>query len=124
MTTKTQIDEARRRVLVSVAAQPQTETMADTILRLLGKRPELGGWDWVLDIRNPHEKASAEELEQIAAAFNAQTSRQSYTIFVSHDPMTYDRCALLGAKFRHRCHLVARDLAEAQRLLPQNMAFI
>lgn len=124
MTTKTQLDNTRRRVLVTVTLQPQTETVAETVLRLLAGRPELGGWDWILDIRNPHQQATADELDEIAAAFNARTSKQAYTVFVSRDPATYDRCALLGPKFHHRCHLVARDVAEAETLLPQTMQFI
>ncbi|HZV84195.1 MAG TPA: hypothetical protein VFF48_04330, partial [Brevundimonas sp.] len=92
--------------------------------RLKQAKHGLGGWDWVLDIRNPHEKASMAELEQIASAFNERTSTTAYTVFVSSDPVTYDRCALLGARFQRRCHLVARDMAEVERLLPQAMSFI
>jgi len=124
MTTSTQISERLRRVVVAVTAAPETETVGQTVLRLLKARPELGGWDWVLDIRNPHEKAPLEELEQIAAAFNQRTTTMAYTVFVSTDPATYDRCALLGARFQRRCHLVARDMAEVERLLPQAMSFI
>ena len=108
MTTSTQIFERLRRVVVAVTAAPETETVGQTVLRLLKARPELGGWDWVLDIRNPHEKAPMAELEQIASAFNERTSTMAYTVFVSSDPGTYDRCALLGARFQRRCHLVAR----------------
>jgi len=124
MTTTTQISERLQRVVVAVAPGPETETVAQTVLRLLAARPELGGWDWVLDIRNPHEKASLDELEQIAAAFNQRTASMAYTIFVSSAPATYDRCALLGARFQRRCHLVARDMAEVERLLPQAISFI
>ncbi|HZV83665.1 MAG TPA: hypothetical protein VFF48_01650 [Brevundimonas sp.] len=124
MTTSTHISERLRRVVVAVKACAETETVGQTVLRLLKARPELGGWDWVLDIRNPHEKASLEELEEIASAFNERTSTMAYTVFVSSDPGTYDRCALLGARFQRRCHLVARDMAEVERLLPQAMSFI
>ena len=124
MTTSTQISERLRRVVVAVKAAPETETVGQTVIRLLEARPELGGWDWVLDIRNPHEKASLEELEQIAAASNQRTSSMAYTVFVSQDPGTYDRLPLLGARFQRRCHLVARDMAEVERLLPQAMSFI
>lgn len=118
MSNQVKLDEGLQRVVVTVLPVYQTTTVAETVLRLTQQRPELGSWDWIIDIRNPHEKATPEELAQIAAAFNAARSKQSFTIFVSDDPATHDRCAVMELKFLDRCHFVARTMAEAQALIP------
>ena len=115
------LEEGLRRAWIKVLAEPETTTVAETVLKLTGQRPVLGSWDWIIDIRNPHAQATPEEIESIAQAFNAVTSEQSYTIFISRDPGTYDRCALMGRKFVRRRHLVARTETEALNLLPQTM---
>lgn len=124
MSTRVKLDENLQRVVVTVLPEPQTVTVAETVLRLTNQRPGLGGWDWIIDIRNPHDKATPEELDLIAAAFNAARSRQSYTVFVSDDPVTYDRCALMELKFLNRRHLVAKTLPQALALLPWTMPSI
>lgn len=124
MSIEVKLDEGLRRAFLTIPPGPSGDTVADRVLRLTGQRPALGGWDWIIDIRNPHVQATLEEIESIAAAFNAATSKQSYTIFISNDPATYDRCALLGPKFVHRQHLVAGSVAEAHRLLPVSMQSI
>ena len=124
MCIRVKLDEGLRRAWVTVLPEPQTTTVAETVLRATSQRPILGSWDWIIDTRNPHAQATPEEIDSIAAAFNAVTSKQSYTIFISYDPGTYDRCALLARKFHHRRHLVARSVAEAKGLLPLSMRSI
>lgn len=121
MSTRFELEDGLRRVLVTVLPRPQTRTVAQTILKLTESRPELGGWDWIIDIRQPHQQATSEELERIAAAFNAARSKQSYTVFISEDPATQVRCDQIGLKFLDRCHLVARTPAEARALIPTAM---
>lgn len=124
MSIQVNLDEGLRQAWVTVLLEPETTTVAETVLRLTGQRPLLGSWDWIIDTRNPHAQATPGEIDSIAAAFNAVTRKQSYTIFISHDPATYGRCALLGRKFLHRRHLVARSVAEARSLLPQGMSSV
>ena len=124
MCIRVKLDEGLQRAWITVLPEPQTTTVAETIVRLTKQRPALGGWDWIIDVRNPHAQATPEEIETIAAAFNAATSKQSYTIFISDDPATYDRCALLGRRFHYRAHLVARNGAQANSLLPETIRAI
>lgn len=124
MTTQYSLNQSLKRAVVTVMPGPQSTTVAETVLRLTKQRPELGSWDWIFDIRAPHEKATPEELDQIARAFNTARNKQSYTIFVSDDPATYDRCAMLELKFLDRRHLVAKTMAQAEALLPWTMASI
>lgn len=124
MSIQVRIDEQLRQVWVTVLPVPQTTTVAETILALTEQRPALGGWDWIIDTRNPHELATIEEIDRIAGAWNAVNSTQSHTIFISDSPSTYDRVALLGRKFRNRRHLVARSPSEARSLLPQTFDII
>lgn len=121
MSVHVKLEEGLKRAWLTVLPEPQTTTVAATILQLTKQRPILGSWDWIIDIREPHAQATSEELDNIASAFNAVTSKQSYTIFVSNDPSAHDRCALLAQKFLYRRHLVAHSAAEAMALLPKMM---
>ncbi len=122
MSPRVTLNESLKRAVVTVLPRLQTTTVAETILRLTEQRPELGSWDWIIDIRAPHEKATADELDQISQAFNAAWSKQSYTVFISDDPTTHDRCALMDTKFNDRRNLVAKTMAEAEALIPRSMA--
>ena len=124
MSVLVKLDESLRQVWVTVLPEPQTATVAETLLRLTKQRPVLGSWDWIIDTRNPHELATVEELDRIAAAFNAVTTQPRHTIFISLQSSTYDRCAILGRKFRNRRHLVARTPGEAEALLPPSLFVI
>ncbi len=121
MSVQVRLEEGVRRAWLTVLPKPQTATVAETVLRLTNQRPVLGSWDWIIDIRNPHAQATEEELDLIAKAFNSVTSCQSYIIFISEDPATYARCAILAQKFINRRHLVAKGTVDATRLLPFTM---
>lgn len=108
-----------RRVWLTVLAEPQTTTVAETAVRLVKEHPAVAGWDWVVDIRNPHAKATPKEMDSIVSEFSSKGEEGGFTIFVSNDTSTYDLCALLGRKFPHRRYLAARSGAEAEALLPQ-----
>ncbi|WP_426042592.1 hypothetical protein [Brevundimonas sp. TWP2-3-4b1] len=98
--------------------------MAATIIDLLDRRPKVASWDWIIDVRCAHQKATTSEIDQIATAFNAATSRQGFVIYVSEDPASHERCAMIAPKFRNRCFLVARTLIAARSLLPRTMPSI
>lgn len=112
------IDESRRRIVITATGGDRTPNVADTVLQLIGRRPNLGSWDWIFDIRAPHKKATTEQLDQIAQVFNAVRGERSYTIFISSDPETYARCELLDLKFLDRRHIVAPTMKEAEALIP------
>ena len=104
---------------------PQPIKVAKTVLRPTSQRPEFGGWDWIIGTRTPFEQATPQELDQIAAAFNFARSKQSYTIFISHDvSATSKRCAQLDLKFLNRRHLVTKTLTDAKALSPRTMRSI
>ena len=115
--------EAERSVVVTATAQPGA-TLAATILDWLVRRPAIAGWDWIIDVRCAHVQATPPEIDQIATAFNAATSRQAFVIYVSEEAATHERCSLIAPKFRNRCFLVARTLTSAKSLLPKTMQVI
>jgi hypothetical protein len=117
------IVEAERCVVVAASAQPGA-TVAATILDLLDRRTNIAGWDWIIDVRCAHQQATPSEIDQIATAFNAATSRQSFVIYVSEDPASQHRCSMIAPKFRNRCFLVADTLSSAKSLLPRTMQSI
>ena len=124
MSIEVKLEESLRRAWVTVLPEPQTTTVAEVVLRLTKQRPGMGGWDWIIDVRNPHVRATPDEIDCMAAAFNAATSEQSFTIFISNDPATYGRCAIMGRKFVKRRHLMVASVAEAKSLLPLAMQSI
>lgn len=124
MSTTFKLDEGRQRVTVTVLPRPQTTTVAETVISLLEHRAEVGAWDWIFDIRAPHAKATSDELDRIAAAFNAVRSRQSYTIFISDDPVARERCRIMDTKFLDRRHLVAGTMRAATALIPRTLATV
>nr|WP_295236699.1 hypothetical protein [uncultured Brevundimonas sp.] len=105
--------------MITAKTADRTPTVAETVLQIIGRRPDLGRWDWIFDLREPHEKATTEQLDQIAQVFNAVRGERSYTVFVSRDPETYARCALMDLKFLDRRHIVAPTMAEAEALIPR-----
>lgn len=117
------IIESERYVVVAASPEPGT-TVAATILDLLNRRPEIAGWDWIIDVRCAHQQAAPSEIDQIAAALNGATSRQGFVIYVSEDPASHARCAMIHPKFRNRCFLVAHTLSSAKLLLPRAMPSI
>ncbi|WP_426051726.1 hypothetical protein [Brevundimonas sp. SL161] len=117
------IVESGRYVIAAASPQPGI-TVAATILDLLDRRPKIAGWDWIIDVRCAYQQATPSEIDQIAAAFNRATSRQGFVIYVSEDPASHDRCAMIAPKFRNRCFLVAHTLSSAKLLLPRIMPSI
>lgn len=124
MSTEFKLDEGLQRAIVMARAGARQPTVADTILTLLKRRPDLGAWDWIFDLRQPFERATPEELEQIARAFNAARSRQSYTVFISDDPETRERSRLMDTLFLDRKHVVVADLRAAHAAIPAVMRAI
>jgi len=117
------IVEAERCVVVAASAQPGA-TVAATILDLLDRRPNIAGWDWIIDVRCAHQQATPSEIDRIATAFNAATSRQNFVVYVSEDRASHHRCSMIAPKFRNRCFLVADTLSAAKSLLPRTMQSI
>ncbi|WP_284876977.1 hypothetical protein [Brevundimonas sp. MEB006b] len=117
--TQYNIDENRRRIVITAKTADRTPTVAETVLQIIGRRPDLGRWEWIFDIREPHEKATTEQLDQITEVFNVVCGEHSCTIFVSSDPETYARCALMDLKFIDRRHIVAPTMKEGEALIPR-----
>lgn len=124
MSIDIKLDRGIRRVWLTVLAEPQTTTVAETTVQLVKQHPAVASWDWIIDIRNPHAKATPKEMDSVFSAFSAKGEEGHFTIFVSNDTSAYDLCALLGRKFPHRRYLAARSRAEAEALLPQRMLVI
>ncbi len=119
MSVDIKLDRGKRRVWLTVLAEPQTITVAQTAVQLVKQHPAVASWDWVIDVRNPHAKATPEELDSIVSAFGMKGGEGGFTIFITSDTSVYDLCAQLGRNFPHRRYLAVRSLAEAEALLPQ-----
>ena len=119
MSVNVQLIRGMRRVWLTVLAEPQTTTVAETAVQLVKQHPAVASWDWVIDLRNPHAKGTPKDMDSIVSAFSAEGDEVGFTIFVSNDTSAYDLCAVLGRKFPHRRYLAARSRAEAEALLPQ-----
>ena len=119
MSVDIKLDRGIRRVWLAVLAEPQTITVAETAVQLVKQHPAVANWDWIIDVRNPHAKASPKEMDSIVSAFSMKGDEGGFTIFVTKDTSVYDLCAQLGRNFLHRRYLAVGSLAEAEALLPQ-----
>lgn len=119
MSVDIKLERGVRRVWLTVLAEPPTTTVAETAVQLVKQHPAVAGWDWIIDLRISHAKATPKEMDSIVSAFSAKDGEGCFTIFVSNDTSAYDLCALLGRNLPHRRYLAARSRAEAKALLPQ-----
>ncbi|HYC74525.1 hypothetical protein [Brevundimonas sp.] len=119
MSVDIKLERGLRRVWLTVLAEPPKARVAETAVQLVKQHPGVAGWDWIIDLRVSHAKATPEEMDSIFSAFSAKGQEGNCTIFISNDSSAYDLCALLGRKFPHRRYLAARSRAEAEALLPQ-----
>ena len=111
------MDEARRRVVVTLDDGTTGAEAADFIVGLVGARPELRGWDWINDVRGTDGEAHASDVTRVAAAFAGGGAAPAYTVFVSHSSMLPLWAKTMDHQFVGRTHLTAPTLEAAHRLI-------
>lgn len=111
------IEEATRRVLMTIGETATGAAVARRIADLAAARPELAGWDWIQDVRENRGEVENADIAAVARAFAAAPPEPCWTIFVSHDPNLGLWCKVMDAMFNGRLHRTAPTPEAAAVLL-------
>lgn len=109
------IDEAARRVFMTLGESATGAATARYIAGLAAARPELAGWDWIQDVRETRGAVDNADIEAVSAAFGS--TGPCWTVFVSHDPNLALWCKVMDGIFDGRRHLTAATVDGALRAL-------
>ncbi len=109
------IDEADRRVFMTIGETATGAATSRYIAQLAAGRPELAHWDWIQDVRNSGGEVDNADIEMVSRAFG-RTGR-CWTVFVSHDPNLVLWCKVMDGMFDGRLHLAAPTPEAAIRAL-------
>ena len=109
------IDEANRRVFMTIGDGATGAATSRYIAALAAERPELAGWDWIQDIRLSAGEVDNADIEAVARAFGS--TGPCWTVFVSHDPNLRLWCKVMDGMFEGRQHLAAPTPEAAIRAL-------
>lgn len=115
------IDEDAQILHVDMAAGA-AEKLLSTTLALIGDRPELCGWDWIVEGRPLPDDATADHLARLAQSWGPPPTVGAVTVFVAHDPLLHLWAKVMDFQFARRKHLVTRELEEARRLIDRRRA--
>ena len=114
------IDEAARRVFMTLGESATGAATARYIAGLAAARPELAGWDWIQDVRETRGAVDNADIEAVSAAFGS--TGPCWTVFVSHDPNLALWCKVMDGMFDGRLHLAAPTVEAAVRALEEARA--
>ncbi|SFS78076.1 hypothetical protein [Brevundimonas viscosa] len=109
------IDEAKRRVFMTIRDGATGPAVVRYIAGLAAERPELAGWDWVQDVRESSGEVDNADIQAAADIFGR--TGPCWTVFVSHDPNLRLWCRVMDALFDGRRHLAAATPEAAAAML-------
>lgn len=112
-----QIDDVRRRVVLTSDQTTTGRQATDLILKLVHERPELMDYDWVHDIRITSGEVDTGDIDRVADAFSRASGVQTYTVFVTEDPNFAPWARTMDFLFRERKHMVAATPETAHALI-------
>jgi hypothetical protein len=115
------IDEDARILHIDMAADP-ADRILSTTLTLIGDRPELCGWDWIVEGRPLPDDATADHLARLAQAWGPPPVVEAVTVFVTDDALLHLWARVMDFQFVRRKHLVTRELEAARRLIDKRRA--
>lgn len=111
-----ELDEPKRRVLALIEPDHDGIPLTDRLAEVVEQRPNLGGWDWIVEVRGKLPKAVPWNLERLVSVFDCPASPAD-TVVVSTDPIADAWARVLSSNFRVRRHWVMSSRAAARELL-------
>lgn len=90
---------------------------------LLEGKPELWGWDWVIDTRTVPTDASVGQIAQLAEMFR-KPANPVVTAFASDDRFLHLWARVMDFQFPGRKHLVVPNAVAAMRLISNRRSAI
>jgi len=83
---------------------------------VLQSRPELWGWDWIVNVPAVPTDVTVEDVARLADLF-PKPDRQGITAFASADRFLHLWARVMDFQFPGRKHLVVPDVAAAGRII-------
>ena len=121
MAIRHQLDEARRRILLSGDGADGGREVIAFVMGQLQVRPELLDWDWIIDLSQASGLVGNADVDAASNLFSGQ-GEAAWTVFVSSDPNLAVWARLMDHQFPLRRHLIAHDADAAHRLLDRKRA--
>lgn len=119
------VDEQRRRAVATVPPGTRLAEFVVAIVDEIERRPDLSGWDWLIDDQGPMDDVNVEGMTQVAAAYNRhrpETAPLRHTVVVTTDRFFGPWAKVMDLYFVQRLHHSAPTLAVAHQLLDRMSA--
>lgn len=119
MKPRIEIDDARRRVVMTSGFDVRSRDMIDAMIDLVLEAPERADHDFIIDLRESYGDGSHDDVVRAAEIFRAWGAgvRAARTCFVSFDAGFVHWARTMDFCFPNRTHHVFMNLEEAHALL-------
>ncbi|GLK47862.1 hypothetical protein GCM10017620_08350 [Brevundimonas intermedia] len=121
-TLRYEIDERARILSMDLVSGGAADRILDVILGLITARPELCGWDWIVECEPLPDDAGTQHLAQLSEAWGPPPKVEAVTVFVTQDRLLHLWARVMDFQFVRRKHLVERDIEAARRLIERRRA--
>lgn len=101
------IDDDARLFRIDLNSGVSAARALDLAMAVLAERPDLWGWDWIVDARVTPEDASFEQITRLAMAYEVRPEIEVLTLLVSHDSYLHLWARVMDFQFPRRRHRVA-----------------
>jgi hypothetical protein len=112
-----EIDEQSRILWADLVSAGSADRVLEAMLALITSRPELCGWDWIVECHPLPDDATADHLAKLAQAWGPPPEVEAITVFVTQDQLLHLWARVLDFQFTRRKHLIERDAEAARRLI-------
>lgn len=117
-----EIDEQAQILWTDLVSAGSADRVLEAMVALISARPELCGWDWIVECHPLPDDATADHLETLAEAWGPPPEVEAVTVFVTQDLLLHLWARVLDFQFTRRKHLIARDIDSARQLIERRRA--
>ncbi|NBB65114.1 hypothetical protein GVN18_38300 [Pseudomonas sp. ODNR1LW] len=117
-----EIDEQAQNLWMDLVSAGSADRVLEATLALIGARPELCGWDWIVECDPLPDDARADHLKILSEVWGPPPEVEAITVFVTQDKLLHLWARALDFQFTRRKHLIARDVESARDLIERRRA--
>ena len=110
---KYRIDDGPRLFHIDLMDGVSAERALEEVLAVVQARPELWGWDWIVNVSFVPEDASVEQIARLALAYGTPRDVEALTMLVSGDANLHLWAKVMDFQFPRRKHRVTATLDSA-----------
>jgi hypothetical protein len=116
------IDEQAQILWMDLVSAGSANRVLEATLALIAARPELCGWDWIVECHPLPDDATADHLHALSEAWGPPPEVEAITVFVTQDKLLHLWARVLDFQFTRRKHLITLDLESARKLIERRRA--